>query len=72
MMNIQTLKDEQEEVQLCISAEGYFLNMFSNSMIVKSCHAKSIKKYFILMGKSCRIKKEGTESRLIFNYRITR
>ena len=68
MMN----KDEQEEVQLCISAEGYFLNTFGNSMLVKSCHAKSIKKYFILMGKPCRIKKEGTASRLLFSYRITR
>tara|TARA_R110000782_G_C14725557_1_gene404647 strand:+ start:527 stop:832 length:306 start_codon:yes stop_codon:yes gene_type:complete len=63
----EAIKDTQEEeVELCISSEGYFLNTDNNSMLVQSCHAKRLKEYFILNGRPCSIKKEGTERRLLF------
>jgi hypothetical protein len=57
---------QQEEVELCMSAEGYFLDTSNNSMLVLSCHAKSMKEYFTLNNRPCTIKKEGLDSRLIF------
>ena len=71
MMNIQTLKDEQEEVQLCISAEGYYIDTSLNSMLVQSCHAESIKEYFILSGNPCRIVDYGPVSFIRFTYPMT-
>ena len=62
-----SLKEEQQvEVELCISAEGYFLDTSNNSMLVLSCHAESMRDYYTLNNRPCTIKKEGSDSRLMF------
>ena len=62
-----SLKEVQQiEVELCISAEGYFLDTSNNSMLVLSCHAESMRDYYTLNNKPCTIKKEGSDSRLMF------
>ena len=59
-------KDLRIEVELCISAEGYFLDTSNNSMLVLSCHAESMRDYYTLNNRPCTIKKEGSKSRLMF------
>jgi len=62
-----SLKEVQQvEVELCISAEGYFLDTSNNSMLVLSCHAESMRDYYTLNNRPCTIKKEGSDSRLMF------
>tara|TARA_R100001086_G_C11799509_1_gene248487 strand:+ start:714 stop:1037 length:324 start_codon:yes stop_codon:yes gene_type:complete len=58
--------DLKVEVEFCISAEGYFLDTSTNSMLVLSCHAESIRDYYALNNRPCTIEKEGSKSRLIF------
>ena len=58
--------DLRVEVECCISAEGYFLDPRNNSMLVLSCHAESMRDYYTLNNRPCTIKKEGSDSRLMF------